>query len=203
MLHVMLDIETLGTGPNAVVTEIAYRPFMFGNLGAQLQFQIGYGRAWNLEVRSQTQKGRKVDHDTIKWWAQTNPEKLSQFFSTSDRKEAQEVAANLNATMRIKAATYGDVYVWARDPDFDGVILSHFLQDFGFQPPWFFTNTRSHRTLMDIAGVKHFAAKNAHDAMADVDAQIRSAIKAIRILRPGVSKLTEVLDDSFECGEGA
>lgn len=180
--HYMLDIETLGTKPGCVVLEYALRHFLDedeDNGG----YTIVSGMFLNtrIAVDTQVKEGATIEFDTLKWWLNTDSLRLQNVINDEYAQSPRIAAKWLQESINWQGAI-----IWARDPDFDCTIMEDFYSRFGTPGKriWHFANKRSHRTLMGLAGIKHVPAKDAHSAVADVDAQIESAIIALRILTP-------------------
>lgn len=140
MYNLMLDIETLGTRPNAPILSIGAVLFdpNTGKQGATFYRAIDPANAFLHGV---------PDGDTFKWWM--------------EQSDAARKAAVAGTTLLPDALTaltkmpvvWKDVQVWANDPDFDVTILTYaFHKTLGQLPPWRFWNTRSCRTIAEIAG---------------------------------------------------
>jgi exodeoxyribonuclease VIII len=64
--HLMIDIEGLGTGPDAAILTIAaqsFDPFGTGH----------YDRHYYARITLESQENRRIQDDTLAWWA-TQPE---------------------------------------------------------------------------------------------------------------------------------
>lgn len=140
MNHLMIDIETLGTRPNAPILSIGAVVFdpNTGKQGATFYRAIDPANAFLHGV---------PDGDTFKWWM--------------EQSDAARKAAVAGTTLLPDALTaltkmpvvWKDVQVWANDPDFDVTILNYaFHKTLGCLSPWRFWNTRSCRTIAEVAG---------------------------------------------------
>lgn len=180
--HYMLDIETLGTKPGCVVLEYALRHFLNEDEDSGKYSVASAGTTdVRIDVDAQVKAGAVIEFDTLKWWLNTDPLRLQNIINDEYTQTPSFAAKWLQDSFYWQSIT-----IWARDPDFDCTIMEDFYSRFGTPGKriWHFANKRSHRTLMDLAGIKHVPAKDAHSAVADVDAQIESAIIALRILTP-------------------
>lgn len=180
--HYMLDIETLGTKPGCVVLEYALRHFLNEDEDSGVYSVVsGAITHVRIDIDAQVKAGAVIDFDTLKWWLNTDPLRLQNVVNEDDVQTPTFAANWLQDSFYWQSIT-----IWARDPDFDCAIMEDFYSRFGKPGKriWHFANKRSHRTIIDLAGIKHIPALDAHSAVADVDAQIESAIKALRILTP-------------------
>ena len=180
--HYMLDIETLGLEVGCVILQVAMRQFLSEDEDGK--YVVDYGDApfsYKVDVDTQTAEGATANIKTIRWWLRTDAGKLKKML---DRNGALDPL--LCASMFVHHIDWQNAVVWARDPDFDCAHMLHFCATYLKEEPklWHFSEQRSHRTLLDLARVKHVPAQDAHSALADVDAQIESAIEALRVLLP-------------------
>lgn len=161
MTHLMLDLESMGTRPNAPIISIGAVKFdpSTGSLGQEFYRQIDLESACKFGVPSGS---------TIKWWLQQGEDA---------RKAASEGNYQLAKALEDLAGLYRDwrdVQVWANDPDFDCVILEYAYFKTGSSHPWAFWNKRSCRTIAELAGKrppKHQGV--AHNALEDAKHQAR------------------------------
>jgi hypothetical protein len=180
--HYMLDIETLGLEVGSVILQVAMRQFLSEDEDGK--YVVDYGDApflYKVDVDLQTAEGTTANMKTIRWWLQTDAEKLLEMLDPEGA-----VDPLLCASMFAYYTDWQNAVVWARDPDFDCAHMLHFCATYLREEPklWHFSKQRSHRTLLDLACVTHVPARDAHSALADVDAQIESAIGALKVLCP-------------------
>ena len=180
--HYMLDIETLGTKPGCVVLECTIRCFLEEDKDSGKYTPASDGiSSVRIDIDAQVKSGSVIEFDTLKWWLNTDPLRLQNIIN-----EEYVCSPRFAAKWLQDSIDWQDGVIWARDPDFDCAIMEDFFARFGAHAggAWHPANKRSHRTLIDLAGTKHFPAKDIHSTVANVDAQIASAIWALRILSP-------------------
>ena len=140
MNHLMIDIESLGTRPNAPILSIGAVLFdpNTGKQGATFYRAIDPANAFLHGV---------PDGDTFKWWMEQ---------SDAARKAAVSGTSLLSdalSDLTKMPVVWKDVQVWANDPDFDVTILNYaYHKALGQLAPWRFWNTRSCRTIAEVAG---------------------------------------------------
>lgn len=177
--HIVLDLETLSTRPDALVLSI-------GAVGLNKHGQILSGAEFHLALDQKEQATRRhVSLDTIQWWMQQSQEAIDASFGAPTSNQAFVT----NALTAFKEyvdqwSARGLVCVWGNGCGFDNVILASLYQDWGMQAPWDFRNDRDMRTitalfphlkLMPFKGIKHHAQ---HDAMHEA----KQLAKAIQLL---------------------
>ena len=118
--HAMIDIETLGTKPNAVILSVG--GVKFDPFTNNPPFE---GKHWKIDVDAQTSKGREVNENTLGWWANQDPAIREEAFSETGRIPVEPFMKELNSWIN------GCEVIWCQGPQFDMVILEDFFRDFG------------------------------------------------------------------------
>lgn len=154
---IMLDIETLATTPDAVI--LSFAAVKFNEFANDNNYYDQLNLA--LDVDDQIALGRKVDQDTVDWWAK-QPIEIQEFAFKDQRTGLADFIHTLNkfivATDRI----------WAQGPVFDIAILENLYRQIGMPIPWQYYNIRDSRTFIKALGTDIFHKReNAHDALAD------------------------------------
>ncbi len=161
-MHVMIDIETLGTGPDAAVISIG--AVYFSETGLQKRFDR------NIEFGDAVRHG-SVDGDTVKWWMQQSDKARS--------------SAMLYPLTCINVITYLDSFlrfkpfncIWANAPTFDLVILRSLYKNLGVKVPWSYKQERCYRTVRNIfPKIETERTGVAHNALADAQSQAQYLI---------------------------
>lgn len=154
-IRAMIDIETLATSPDAVVTSIGIAHF-----GVKVLKAV----SWELDYSRDT---GEIDPVTLRWW-------LSQERAVLDRNllGSEDPAT---AAREIVECLAGVKEVWANAPTFDCVILRNWFKRLGVACPWRFRQERCMRTMYQLGrdrGVvfpRNNEAK--HDAVSDATSQ--------------------------------
>ena len=142
---VMVDLETLGTGPGCAILSIGAVAFDLdaGRLGAEFHTLVS--------TTSCREFGLREEGDTRDWWARQ---------SVAARKVVEEASTcdvSLTTALERLAAfirSHGGaprVRLWGNGADFDNAILADLYRRVGHQPPWNFWNSRCFRTLKSLA----------------------------------------------------
>lgn len=159
MNHLMIDIETLGQSPHAVVLSCALVAFNKDTIINQ--------KEWILNVEQQIQQGRKIDYDTVSWWMKQSDDARKLFhnkFQTSLTYFANE-AVNFFTK---ECGPQGRL--WGNGASFDIPIIETLIKKNGQQPPWKYFHHRCYRTMKAIykmdegvpfEGTKHGALPDA------------------------------------------
>jgi hypothetical protein len=132
----MIDIEGLGTGPDAAILTIAaqsFDPFGTGH----------YDRHYYARITLESQENRRIQDDTLAWWA-TQPEAQSEAFAEDNRIPLDQALDEL-----YKLAWQHD-YIWAQGPTYDINILEHAYKSYNKTQPWQFYRIRDSRTVLSL-----------------------------------------------------
>jgi len=136
MSSLMIDIEGLGTGPDATILTIAAQSF--DPLGT------GYfDRQYYARITLESQPDRSIQQETIDWWA-TQPEAQAEAFMEEGRIDLDQALDSL-----YKIAWQHDL-IWANGPTYDMNILEHAFKSYGKPLPWQFYKVRDARTVYSL-----------------------------------------------------
>ena len=132
----MIDIEGLGTGPDAAILTIAAQSFD--------PFATGYhNRHYYARITLESQENRRIQDDTLAWWA-TQPEAQAEAFAEDNRIPLDQALDEL-----YRLAWQHD-YIWAQGPTYDINILEHAYKSYNKTQPWQFYRIRDSRTVLSL-----------------------------------------------------
>jgi hypothetical protein len=155
--HLMIDIEGLGTGPDAAILTIAaqsFDPFSTGH----------YERHYYARITLESQETRRIQDDTLAWWA-TQPEAQAEAFAEEDRIPLDQALDEL-----YRLAWQHD-YIWAQGPTYDINILEHAYKSYNKTQPWKFYRIRDSRTVLSLWPERP-VPPTSHHALEDTRKQI-------------------------------
>ena len=140
MKHVMVDLETMGTRPNAPV--IAIGAVAFDASGVERDFYC------NVSLRSSVESGAVIDPNTVMWWLRQDKASQSAF------EDGQDEALGLEQALRDFSqfvCSYGDGLkgVWGNGASFDNVIMHESGKRLRVGT-WEFWKDRCYRTIKSI-----------------------------------------------------
>lgn len=142
--HLMVDLETMGSGPDAPVVSIGavYFDPSTGNTGAEF-YQV-------VSLESSMSFGMKPDASTIQWWLKQSSEARSAILvdEAMGLLETLELLADFIAENAANGSH--TVQLWGNGCSFDNVILrrAYALTDTPFAVP--FWNDRDVRTMVEL-----------------------------------------------------
>lgn len=172
MNRIMLDLETMGTGPNAAI--IAIGAVFFApetqELGAEF-YRV-------VDLESSMQCGGVCDASTILWWMQQDDAARSAFARKGNSlpfvlgEFAHWVSRGLDAR---------NTEVWGNGATFDNVILSQAYKNCELPRPWTYKGDRCYRTMREVfPHIEHKPYGTYHNALDDAKGQ---AIHLMEIFR--------------------
>lgn len=152
ILNLTIDIETLGTKPGCVITEVAMKSFSLVE-----EEQVDFPEEWHchISVISCLMNHLTVDENTINWW--TRPEKaeaLEILYSGQAKANSLDYAMKELYTRLTDYAKKYDIYIFGRGVGtFDLPILDYAMRQVigdSYRTPWQFWQ------VMDLRSIYRF-----------------------------------------------
>lgn len=170
--NVMVDIETLGKGNNAVILSIGAVKFDPWGHNVEESFYVA------IDPESCQAHGLKLDASTVMWWMQ-------------DERSAARTLMVKDKRVNLADALYGftdwfgeDKPVWGNGATFDNVILTSAYSACAIERPWQFWNDKCYRTVKCMASsVKLVREGTYHNALDDAISQAKHLQKLYFSLR--------------------
>lgn len=140
--HVMLDLETLGTGRDAVILSIGAARFDPNGWDVVDSFEV------HIDPIQSQALGRTIDAGTVLWWM------------AQERQEARDVLlehkdtwVDVMGALDAFAEWFGteSVPVWGNSAAFDNEKLISLYQSINWVAPWEFRHDRCYRTMKNMA----------------------------------------------------
>ena len=161
-MHLMIDLETLATTPNAAILTIGACKF---DPQATDIHSTYYER---IVLETQEEYGRVINEDTLAWWSQQDKQIQEDAFGEGDDR------IDLRDAMK-KLYTFGlgTTNVWSHGAIFDVVIIEDICRSLQQAVTWKFWEVRDTRTLFDLADVS-VRIEGKHNALTDAVAQAKA-----------------------------
>jgi len=174
MNHMMIDLETLSTKPEAVI--ISCGVVMFDPVAGKVSKDSSCQRHDVLQIQAQLNMGRIVDAGTLKWWMCQSDEAIRAW--NKPERECIRQDAFLSDLTRFWFKNHAE-YVWSHGSIFDIAILENM---YGLvMHPWRFWNIRDTRTLFHNKDFQIKRDKGVHhNALDDAIAQAEAVCEAWR-----------------------
>lgn len=177
MKHVMVDLETLSTGDNAAIVQIA--ACMFDPEEELISSPEG---SFARYVRLDSKNLGEIDGETLSWWLKGDPAAMRRVFHQGPRITLNIALTHLRTWLELEEPDY----YWANSPNFDLRILRQAYERCNKQYPIPFRKERDFRTLKAIGRRLGIEAPPfvgvPHDALDDCFHQANHAIMVLREL---------------------
>lgn len=172
--HLMVDIETLGSRPGAIIASIG--AVVFTDERVTHEFEC------NVSIGDGQHQGLTYDADTVLWWMRQSEAARAATFPKLGMSTHQALTE-----LALFAADHHVVDYWSHGATFDLVLLNEASLITGApQLVKDFRRARDTRTLYEITGVNpktFIGTGTAHNAVDDARAQALAVIESWRILR--------------------
>ena len=171
MNHIMLDLETMGTGPNAAIVAIGAVEFELTKTGGQL----GDSFYQCISLESAMATGGQVDASTVLWWLKQSDAARAMF--TQPTADHNWALGHFSAWMAQRGETK-NLRVWGNGASFDNVILASAYRRAGVPLPWNGFNDRCYRTVKSMHPAAPALQRTGthHNAMGDAISQANHLI---------------------------
>lgn len=172
MNDIMLDLETMGAGPDAAIVAIGAVTFDLdaGTIGERFYAPV--------DLSSSVAVGGVQDPGTVQWW-----------LLQSDAARAEIVRPGLQIASALDAfavwvrreADPKTVKVWGNGAGFDAVILRRAYERAALAAPWSHWNDRCYRTIKALhPEIKLVRIGTHHNAVDDAESQARHLMAMLR-----------------------
>ncbi len=150
MLDVMIDLETMGLGPDGAVVSIGAAKFdpyekVPAPLGAPMPLAPTIVNTFkvNIDLQSALNAGLKVTASTLDFWAKQEPA------ARAALRDPEPIPLR-DALREFRKFYEGTDHVWCNAPTFDFAILRNAYTAFAQPAPWHWRHERDQRTIMDL-----------------------------------------------------
>ena len=175
MLDVMIDLETMGNGPEAAIIAVGAVEFDVSEM------RIGERFYAVVDLESSVRMGGVIDASTVLWWMKQDDAARSAF--SRDSKHLAEVLQMFDRWM-MGRAPLDKIKVWGNGAAFDNVILAGAYRRNYSEIPWKFWNDRCYRTLKaQYPEVPMQRTGTYHNAVDDAENQARHLISIVQSMR--------------------
>lgn len=140
---IMLDIETLDTKPTAVVLSIGAVAF---NANSPCEPEFFYAELGNMLIIDQLERGRTESEATKTFWNR-QPKTAQVIF----KRNTYDTVSETLVAFKEFLARHSKAKIWGCGSDFDNVIITSLLDDYGYKP-WQFWRNRCFRTIKSEFG---------------------------------------------------
>ena len=138
-MHIMIDLETMGTRPNAPIISIG--AVAFDGEGIVSKFYR------TVALQSSVRSGAVIDPNTVMWWMGQDVDARSALMD-----DESEPLKSVLGDLRQMVCSYGDDLkgVWGNGASFDNVIVTESCFRLGMPACWEFWKDRCYRTVKNM-----------------------------------------------------
>lgn len=172
-MNIMLDLETMGNGPDAAI--IAIGACKFDSTGILDTYYCV------VDLTSSLNAGLNVDGDTILWWLKQSDDARKAIHSPT------MIAIKITDALKtfanwVEKDNQEDPKIWGNGASFDNVILANIYRKTGLTTPWKYYNDRCYRTLKAMhPEIKINRKGTHHNALDDAISQAEHLIEIWKV----------------------
>jgi hypothetical protein len=147
-MNVMIDFETMGHGPDAVVAALgacAFHPFVQDTYET---IKANTNRLFYHAIRLDGQHGRRFGGETVTWWLNQSDE--ARYYITTAMRPVEEV---IDLYAKWYRSIAGDEPAWAFGASFDHPIMEHLCTSLRIGNPTGYRDMLCARTVIRLAGL--------------------------------------------------
>lgn len=171
IVHVVPDLETFSTKPNASIRSIGAVAICNGKIIGEFYVNV-------IEPENLYRWGFSVDQDTVDWWNKPENEEAQKAFADDQRPIKQAIELYQQWLCKVNAT-----YSWGYSSEFDNVILGSAFKLLCIENPIEWYNHRCLRTLTTTLDIPINRDKGVHhNALADAINQGQALIKCFKKL---------------------
>ena len=168
MHDIMLDLETMGSDPNAALCAIGAVSFDIASRQIINHFYMP------ILLEDSVRCGGVIDPETVIWWLKQSDAARAEI---SDDGYIEPLALGEFTDFIASVGQRNQVRIWGNGSDFDNVILASAYRRNGLSLPWDFRNNRCYRTVKNLhPAVALKFVGDRHNALHDAENQARHLI---------------------------
>lgn len=174
-MHVMLDLETLGTKPGCTILSI-------GAVAFDPEGGVFVDEAFYIEISRASCRSAYFfeDPSTMKWWSTHVGTEAYKILSYERQTKAVSIGFALTEFASWLQGISGPLSIWSNGVSFDLPILAEAYRHMGLMVPWGYESERCFRTLKSLRPeIKTDRKGEYHNARDDA---INQALHALTIL---------------------
>lgn len=179
--HIMLDLETLGTGRNSVILSIgAVRFDPFIPRTAQAFDGTFYAEFGSDSLVLQQRLGLEINAATVEWWMRQSV-LAKRVFKNGVVNDPVDTLARFSDFVAVSP----EPWMWGNGADFDNMLLGDMYDAFSLKRSWSYGQNRCYRTMKNLPGapVNLHIKGVAHNALDDAIRQAKHLADIYQWLR--------------------
>lgn len=144
MIHIMLDLETLGNGNNAAIVAIGaceFDPHGDGYAGTTFYKKVS--------PDSSVKAGMQMDASTVLWWLKQSSDAQFATFEGDGIVDLHTALSYFCGFVEQRGGSK-DVAVWGNGATFDCVVIRNAFKAVNLPVPWSFRGDKCYRTVVNL-----------------------------------------------------
>lgn len=140
-VHIMLDIETMSTKPDAAIVSIAAVAIEPGKVSQHFFYRT-------VSLESSLASGGVIDHATEAWWDLPKNAEARSYWDVPE--DASVSIKEALVVLRSFIVQFDAPLIWGNGVNFDNLILSRAYERLSLNCPWAYRQDMCFRTLRKI-----------------------------------------------------
>lgn len=175
MPYLMLDLETMGLGPNAAICAIGAVKFELAiqksEDGSPSLYYLEHEDFYvHVSLESSVRSGGVIDPGTVLWWMQESAQARAAIANPQD-------VMHINiALQQLSKFAHNCTGIWAAPAHFDIPIIESAYRRSGILVPWRMRQVHCLSTLQHLFGIERAENKLPHHALEDARSQVESLL---------------------------
>lgn len=171
MNDIMIDLETMGHGPDAAIVAIGAVA-----IGRDTR-TLGERFYAVVDLASSVEAGGQMDPKTVLWWMRQGADAREAIAEPGE--PIADVLARFSAWVAGMSVAE-TARIWGCGADFDNVILASAYRRCGMTPPWSYWNNRCYRTMRaEHTDISQTRTGTKHNALDDAETQARHLLEIL------------------------
>jgi exodeoxyribonuclease VIII len=177
--HIMIDLETLSTAPDAGIIQIGAQ--VFDPTADDEGVLIGDGICLNVDPQAVMDAGMRIEWPTLYWWMR-QPDAFATLAEPGEGFLLSKSLVELSAFVKANGGSWAKI--WANGASFDPPVLEMSYRRCRLDVPWSYNNVLDMRTMKWLApSVARVEPELAHNALSDCRAQAIYVARCYRALK--------------------
>jgi len=169
-VHIMVDLETMGTNSNAPIVSIGAVVFSEKEVTDKVFQQ-------NVSLKSCMELGMKPDPDTIMWWLQQSEEARKSLTERRPENLSSVLLSFRCWLLNVSDRGLSGLRIWGNGANFDNVILANAYRACFLDVPWKHYQDRCFRTFRELhEPIEQAQYRVEHDALSDAVSQAMTMV---------------------------
>ena len=167
-MHIMIDLETMGTSPTAPIISIGATAFDAEGIKDRFYLVV--------DLKSAVDAGAVMEPSTVIWWMEQSDEARAAL--TGEGVKIERALSEFRTFVDVLSHRHGLSGVWGNGAGFDNILLAEAYRRLKLAVPWPFWTDKCYRTVKGLyAEVEIKRVGTHHNALSDAETQTEHLIR--------------------------